>query len=241
MFQATAGETVDFDAQSGSNCAAPIKWRCVDATGAALFDQVFAAGGPCGPADPGTLVLTNGGAYTLTVSSIADGTATYQFEIFQVVPQHFNIAIGQVVNTNTAAGAGNIETPGAQDIYTFQATAGETVCFDAQSGSNCAAPIKWRCVDATGGGPVDQAFAAGGPCGPADPGTLVLTNGGAYTLTVSSIADGTATYQFEIFQVVPQHFNIAIGQVVNTNTAAGAGNIETPGAQDIYDVPGHGR
>ena len=101
---------------------------------------MFAAGGPCGPADPGRRADEWRHLYPHCLEHRGWGPPRISLKIFQVVPQHFNIAIGQVVNTNTAAGAGNIETPGAQDIYTFQATAGETVYFDAQSGSTAQRP-----------------------------------------------------------------------------------------------------
>ena len=80
-FQATPGEVVYFDAQSGNNCGSPLKWRCVDEKGAVLFDQNFGATGPCGPTDPGTIVLSAGGTYTITVSGIEDGTGGYQFQL----------------------------------------------------------------------------------------------------------------------------------------------------------------
>ena len=237
-FNATAGQVVYFDAQSRDNCSFPLLlWRCVDAKGAVVFDQRFAASGPCGPRDPGSLVLTNGGVYTITVYGSEDSTGTYQFELFDVVPQSFNIGIGQVVTNGVpAVGAGNLETPGALDIYTFNATAGQVVYFDAQSRDNCSFPsLSWRCVDARGAVVFDQRFAASGPCGPHDPGSLVLTNGGVYTITVYGLEDSTGTYQFELFDVVPQSFNIGIGQVVTNGVpAAGAGNLETPGAQDVY-------
>jgi hypothetical protein len=103
-----------------------------------------------------------------------------------------------VTNGVPAVGAGNIETPGARDVYTFNASPGQAVHFDAQSGDNCVLPLKWRCVDATGVVLFDQLFGAIGPCGPGDPGTLTLTNGGTYVITVYGVEDGTGTYQFQI-------------------------------------------
>src|SRR5258705_548731 len=98
----------------------------MNAKGAVVCDQRFGAIGPCGPHDSGSLMLTNGGVYTITVYGLEDSTGTYQFELFDVVPQSFNIAIGQVVaNGVPAVGAGNLETPGALDIYTFNGMAGQ--------------------------------------------------------------------------------------------------------------------
>src|SRR5579871_1920724 len=90
-FTAAAGQMVYFDAQNRNNCASPtLRWRCVDPNSKVIFDQVFADTGFCGPTDPGTLTLTNSGNYTITVYGAEDSTGTYQFELYDVVPQPFN-------------------------------------------------------------------------------------------------------------------------------------------------------
>ena len=85
------------------------------------------------------------------------------------------LPFGQMVtNGLPAAGAGNIESTGAQDIYTFTATPGQTVFFDAQSDNNCSPRFNWRCTDSKGAVIFDQALAASGPCGATDPGAAAL-------------------------------------------------------------------
>src|SRR5438067_27381 len=102
-----------------------------------------------------------------------------------------------LTNGGTANGAGNLETPGAQDIYTFNGTAGQIVYFDAQSRDNCSFPLLWwRCVDAKGTVVFALSLHDALPIWPHDPGSLVLTNGGVYTITVYGSEDSTGTYQF---------------------------------------------
>lgn len=198
-FLADPGQRLYFDAQSGDNCSSALRWRCQDEMGAVLFDQLFGAFGFCGPGDPGTLTLTNGGRYSVTVYRRGGAAASYRFQIFNVVPQPFGISIGDVIGSGSpASGAGNIETPGALDVYTFQAAAGQQVYFDSQSGDNCALRLRWRCVDGQGSVLFDQLLGASGPCGPGDRGTVTLTQGGSYTLTVYGVADETGAYQFQL-------------------------------------------
>ena len=227
---------VYFQEQSGDSCATGIYWRCQDAMGAVLFDEQLANHGFCGVHDPGAITLTNGGVYTLTVYGQASATGTYQFEVWNVTNQSFTLEIGQAVSNGVpAAGAGNIETPGVEDIYTFTAARGQRVYFQEQSGDSCATGIYWRCQDATGTVLFDEQLANHGFCGVHDPGAMTLTNGGVYTLTVYGQASATGTYQFEVWNVTNQSFTLEIGQAVTNGVpASGAGNIETPGVEDIY-------
>src|SRR5262249_49552592 len=60
--------------------------------------------------------------------------------------QMFTIGLNQVVSDGVpAAGAGNIEGPGAIDIYTFTAGPGTQVFFDEISTTNC--NVTWTLQD----------------------------------------------------------------------------------------------
>ena len=238
-FTAAPGQVVYFDEQSRDSCGPQLFWRCTDPTGAVLYDELFASGGFCPNAghDPGLLTLTNGGTYTITVYGLADATGTYQFTIWSVTNQFFSTAIGQpVTNGVPLPGAGNLETPGTKDVYTFTAAPGQTVFFDEQGRDTCGPTIFWRCTDPTGTVLFDELFAAGGFClGTHDPGLLTLTNGGTYTITVYGQTDQTGTYAFTIWPVTNQFFTIAIGDAVTNGVPApGAGFLETPGSKDFY-------
>ena len=83
-FLAKPGEIVYFDEQE-NDCISSLKWRCIDQTGAILFDQTLGAsidGRGCGR-DPGLMVPTNGGTYAITVyGETTTSTNNYQFSIW---------------------------------------------------------------------------------------------------------------------------------------------------------------
>ncbi len=225
-FSASAGQTLYFDTQAISGVS-NINWECRDPNGLLVFQTCLGCG------EPGLKTLPTSGSYTLTVgSSTRDSVGTYQFKLWNVPsPQSFGIQIGATVaNGVPAAGAGNIETPGVKDIYTFSASAGQTLYFDIQAISGVS-NINWECRDPNG----LLVFQTCLGCG--EPGIKTLPTSGTYTLTVgSSTRDSVGTYQFKLWHVpADQTFGISINQTVSNGVpAAGAGNIETPGVKDLY-------
>ena len=225
-FEAQAGQVVFFDLQDQSGIS-QVDWQLVDRTGTVIFDTCLGCG------EPGVRTLTQGGTYTLIVGEGGNNqTGSYQFQLWNVPPPNeFAINIGDVVSDgNPAAGAGNIESPGVKDIYTFNASAGQQVFFD-QQGHSGISQINWQVVDQDGTVIFDTCLGCG------DPGVRTLTRGGTYTLTVGDNRDdGFGTYQFQLWNVPSaDEFAINIGDVVSDgNPAAGAGNIESPGVKDIY-------
>lgn len=219
-FTAEAGQTVYFDAQSDSG---DLLWRLMDDTGASLFNGYIRTGG-----DPGFQTLERGGGYTITVYSGTPYTGTYQFQIWDAPVQTFDYEISdQVSDGQPAAGAGNIETSGVRDIYTFSAEPGQTVYFDAQSDSG---DLLWRLMDSAGASLFNGYIRESG-----DPGFQTLESGGEYTITVYAGTPYTGTYQFQIWDAPVENFEIGIGDVVSDGQpASGAGNIETAGGRDIY-------
>ncbi|MBL9138502.1 MAG: Ig-like domain-containing protein [Verrucomicrobiales bacterium] len=221
-FTAAPGQIVYFDLLDGASAAT--QWRVVDDAGQEVFTAGFFF-------DQGSIPLVKGGTYTLTVGNErTDFVGAYRFRLLNVpVAQRFNIAIGDTVSNGVpGAGAGNIETPGVEDVYTFTATPGQVVYFDLLSGGSAA--IQWRLVDSTGAQVFQEGFFF-------DPGTVTLTNGGNYTLTIGNPKnDYVSTYSFRILNVPPPNvIPLALGDTVSNGIpAAGAGNIETPGALDVY-------
>ena len=228
-FAASAGDAIFFDVQGITNTQS-IKWSLQDSLANILFDDCLACG------DKGPFDITTNGVYTLTVGQTAVGAyGTYQIQIVDASgPDQFAIEIGDVVSLNDPGpGAGQIETAGAVDIYTFDAAAGETVFFDMQIITGTGA-LSWSLEDALGMTLFDKCLACG------DPGAIDLTAGGEYTLTVGSESvDAVGTYQFQTTPVVTsEQFEIMIDDVVAENTpAVGAGRIESPGVLDIYTFP----
>ncbi|CAM2011048.1 Ig-like domain-containing protein [Acanthopleuribacter pedis] len=229
-FSVAAGTRVFFDVQR-SNDISNIDWRLEDETGANLFETCFGCG------DPGTHLLERGGTYTLWVGEANnDRTGVYQFRITEVPPaQHFQIAVGDSVSEGVpAAGAGLIETPGAFDLYRFEGSAGQTVFFDVQDDRELGI-LDWRLYAPDDRLVFNECFGCG------DPGNFTLSQTGTYQLEVGEHTnDQTGAYRFRVTEVpAPQRFTLNIGDTVSDGTpAAGAGNIETPGAFDIYQFAG---
>ena len=225
-FTAQAGQVVFFDVQERSGLSL-IEWQVVDQDGTVVFDTCL------GCSEPGTQVLERGGTYTITVGeSDGDETGTYRFQIWDVPPpDEFAITIGDVVEVGVpGTGAGNIETPGVKDVYTFTAQAGQVVFFDVQERSGLTF-VEWQVVDQDGTVVFDTCL------GCTEPGARVLERGGTYTITVGeSDGDETGTYRFQIWDVPPpDEFAITIGDVVEVGVpGTGAGNVETPGVKDVY-------
>lgn len=101
-----------------------------------------------------------------------------------------------ISNGVPAPGAGAIESPGAYDIYTFTASAGQKVYFDLLSQTGVTY-INWQLTDATGASLFNTCFGCG------EPGTVTLSAGGVYTLSVGNRGViETGTYSFKLVDVV---------------------------------------
>ncbi len=144
--------------------------------------------------------------------------------------QQFAINIGDVVGIGTPrVGAGNIESAGSKDIYTFTASPGQVIFFDERGASGS---LRWSVQDSS-----DTSVFSEQTFSTTDPGLRVLDKGGIYTITVRGSSDtGTGTYQFRLFEMpTPQTFSINIDDVVPVGIpAVGAGRIEFIGSKDIY-------
>lgn len=191
----------------------------------------------------GRVVLPEAGTYTLRVRVGATGAnyvGAYSIRL-RAIPADsvFVIAPGASVTNNVpAAGAGNIEVPGAQDIYQFTGAANQNLFFEEVSAAAAFEGwLQWE-LKTPSGVSVFRSYIDTGI-----EGRRTLPETGVYTLRVfSALQDPThmGTYAFRIREIPPDPtFQIAIGQTVSDNLpAAGAGNIEVPGAQDFYKFQG---
>ena len=230
-FTNAAGQTVFFDS-SGTSSA--IYWQVVDTSGHELFNWHFNWG------DPGRFALPVAGTNRIRAYGVSGEAGTYGFKLWDTPrPESFEIAVGQQVTTGVpSAGAGRIESPGAEDIYTFANSPGQTIYFD--SFGRTGGTIFWQIFDSSGEQLFNRDFAAG------DAGKFTFLNAGANRIRVSGLADAVGTYGFVLVntnsvgsitnQPPPtDRFVIAVGDTVtNGAPGAGAGNIEMPGARDIY-------
>jgi len=187
-----------------------------------------------GCSEPGVRALTKGGTYTLTIGNDKNpATGTYQIQLFDVPPpDQFSIKIGDQIKEDVPDhGAGIIESPGAQDIYTFDARPRQKVYFRGWEHSAGMSYIKWQLTDSAGMVVFDTCLGCG------DPGVQTLTKGGTYSLAVGHESNpATGTYRLQLYDVpLSKQFSIKVGDRIRPGMpAAGAGTIETPGTEDVY-------
>jgi len=165
-----------------------INWHMEDEAGNMLFDTCLQCG------DPGLLTLERGGVYTITVfSQYNHGTGTYAFKLWSVAPPgEFSITIGDTIARDQPdSGAGFIETPGAQDIYTFTGTSGQIITLTLADMN--LPEVSWRLEDEAG----NELFNTCIQCGNPEP--ITLDHDGEYTIIVGSETSyGTGAYGFQI-------------------------------------------
>jgi len=228
VFSAAPKQRVYFRQLRHSTGLSYIKWRLTDADGAEIFNTCF------GCSEPGVQILTKGGSYTLTVGSDNDAsTGTYELQLFAVAaPSQYSIKIGDTIKEAApGAGAGVIESPGAEDIYSFNAAPRQSVYFRVWEFSTGLSYIKWKLIDDNGMEVFDSCL------GCSEPGAQLLVRGGVYTLTVGNQKDpSTGTYRLQLSNIPPpDRFSIKIGDRIKPGVpGAGAGRIEIPGAEDVY-------
>jgi predicted secreted protein len=226
------GQQVYLDAKE---CAATgiLVWTLLRPDGEAVFqDQTV-----CDTNSPSdqTVTLPQDGTYQLTVSGSDNATGTYRITLWSVpAAQEFSIKIGDTIGADRPAkGAGNIESPGAQDRYTFTAGRGQQVFFDARQCTS-AGILVWTLLR-----PDDEAvFQDQTVCDSNSPSDLTRTLplAGDYRLIVSGSNAATGTYRITLWSVpTPQQFSLAIGGTIAAGRPGpGAGNIESPGEQERY-------
>jgi hypothetical protein len=109
-------------------------------------------------------------------------TGTYRLQLYNIpLPDRLPIKIGDKIKPGMpAAGAGRIEAPGAEDIYTFQRRARSESYIHLLDRAKGMEYINWRLVDDNG----MEVFNACLAC--SEPGVQTLTKGGTYTLTVGN-------------------------------------------------------
>ncbi|HET7394276.1 MAG TPA: TIR domain-containing protein [Candidatus Binatia bacterium] len=228
VFKAAARQRVYFRLLGRSTGMDYINWKLIDADGTEVFKACL------GCSEVGVRALNKGGTYTLTIGNDKDpATGTYQFQLFDVpAPNQFSIKIGDQIKEDVPApGAGIIESPGAQDIYTFEATPRQKVYFRAWEHSAGMSYIKWRLTDSAGMEVFDTCLGCG------EPGVQTLTKGGSYSLAVGHESNpATGTYRLQLYDVpLSKQFSIKIGDRIRPGIPTkGAGTIESPGTEDVY-------
>jgi hypothetical protein len=189
----------------------------------------------------GRKVLPETGTYRMRVFAQSNGTnhlGIYAIRV-RAVPadQLFVIQPGDTVTNNVpGSGAGNIEVAGAQDFYTFNATAGQSLSFEAISKSAAFAGwLQWEVKTPGGASLFSNYFTDGG--------RKTMPETGTYTVRVWAGANNPAclgNYAFRIYTLPGDvRINIQKGDVISDGVpGSGAGRIDEPGGLDIYTFSG---
>ena len=193
-FSARGGERLYFDAL-GACAGEGLDWKLEQEGGSSpVFDELYSSGGNC--YDHGPVTLGGGGAYVLTV---------YSFKVWRAPVQTFAVRVGATVSPGVPrSGAGEIESPGASDVYRFAAPASGRVLLHAiKLGEACGAgeSLNWTLTREGGDQPVMNELFYSTSC--YDAGPLTLVPGATYELTVSGGPDGGSfgRYSFRIVLV----------------------------------------
>lgn len=236
-FIATAGQLAFFEAiYAASTFQGTLYWELKTPASNSVFTAYLTAGG-----HPGRKTLPETGTYRLRVfvqSSHTNYLGTYSVRIRAIPPDPtFAIQPGDTVtNGLPAMGAGHIEMPGAQDFYTFNGTAGQSLGFQGITNSaTFAGNLRWEVTAPSGAAVFDSYFG--------DAGRKTLPETGTYLMRVWVPVNNPAyvgTYSFRIY-TLPGDIRCAIQKgntVSNGVPVIGAGRIEQPGGLDVYTFDG---
>lgn len=237
-FTATAGQLVFIEELSVAPAFAGwLQWSITSPANGVVFSSYFNG------TAKGRLVLPASGTYTIKVwvgSNNAAYIGAYAFRLRPIpADQVFNIPIGSTISNGIpAAGAGNIEVPGASDVFNFTATNGQSAFFEELYATNAFAGwLQWIVKSPANSTVFSSYFDNNGP------GRITFTENGTYSLRVIAGASSTnyfGPYAFRIRSIpADEQFVIQIGDTVtNAVPATGAGNIEVAGAYDRYTFAG---
>jgi hypothetical protein len=198
-FQGNAGDLAIFDVLAGP--AGTFRWDANSPDGTDLFDGIF---------NDRRAVLPQTGTYSVGVRG-ANGatTGTYSFRLLLAPPpERFVISFEDTVSEDVpAAGAGNVEGPGALDIYNFDAVAGQIAIFDLLAGDNVR--LGWR-LEAPNGTTLFDTFVGDRQ--------VTLPTTGTYSLTVGGNGiDDSGTYSFQLLEAPPNTAPAAADDAAETN------------------------
>lgn len=206
-FSVAAG-TVSYFASSPDCTAHDLQWVVEDSAGAPQAGAAVICG------DIGRVEFPVGGDYQIRVYSTGDAGGRYSVTREESRPDR------QLTIAPDTPADGDIDLPGAQDVYAFSVEAGDVAYFAAADCSD--SDLQWVVEDPSG---LPQAGAAV-ICG--DVGRVQFDVGGDYQVRVYSVDGATDTYDIT-WQTsrLDGQFEIAAGDTVD-------GDIDLPGAQDLY-------
>lgn len=218
----TSGGLV-IDMSDCSSTLGAVNWELTSAAGGLIRAEEQTCGGAVVPNVPA-------GDYQLEVSH-EDYAGTYRLRLqSQPAPEQFSLSLPAAVQDGSPAGAGNLETSGSQDDYSFTAPAGD-LQIDVASCSAALQAVDLQLKNAAGATVAERFGACSSLSVPDLP-------GGSYKLTVKSPAwnQRAGTYKLGVRSAPPpQTFQVAPPATISNGApASGAGNLETTASEDRY-------
>jgi len=190
VFEGRPGQSIFVVVRRRDQALGQVKIKLIDPVGG----EVFATCLGCG--NPGAHTLQRSGQYTLVVGSERDAaTGTYELGIYDLPPpREFTIGVDAVIaGDQPAPGAGRIETPGAKNVYLFEAQAGQRIVVTVAKRDPAVGQLTIMLRAPSGA----EVFSTCLGC--SDPGEQTLPETGVYRLIVGSDKnEGVGAFELRI-------------------------------------------
>ncbi len=234
LFSATAGQVVFFESLSQDpKFKNNLRWRVLRPSGGSVFSAYFIG-------VQGRTVLPESGQYRIEIftdSLDPQFFGPYSFRTrADISDQQFTMNVGDIVSDGKpVVGAGNLETAGSTDTYTFTARSGQFVVFDSLSqAASLKNALRWQLLKPSGGAVFSSFFAN-------KQGRIQLPEVGAYKLRIFMDNGSTlsGTYSFRTFSPVtpyPDFIATRPNQPVTMPVAKLLFNDEAEDSLDVLDI-----
>jgi hypothetical protein len=236
-FTATNGQLAFFETLTvATNFQGNLIWEMRSPSTNMVFSSYIATGNSIG-----RKTLTEAGTYRMRVyvqSFTTNHVGTYALRVRSIpADQAFAIQPGDTVTNNVpGTGAGIIEVPGAQDLYTFTGTAGQNLSFQGiYKSANFGGYLQWEVKGPSGQTVFNSYFG--------DVGRKTLPETGTYTIRLwvgVALPSYVGNYSFRLY-TLPGDVNCAIAKGATVSDGVpltGAGRIDEPGGLDTYTFTG---
>jgi hypothetical protein len=177
VFEGRPGQTIFVVVRRRDQALGQVKIKLIDPIGGEVFSTCLGCG------NPGAHTLQRSGQYTLVVGSERDAaTGAYELGVYDLPPpREFTIDIDAVIDGDQPApGAGRIETPGAKNVYLFEAQAGQRIVVTVAKRDPAVGQLTIMLRAPSGA----EVFSTCLGC--SDPGEQTLPETGVYRLIVGS-------------------------------------------------------
>jgi len=190
VFEGRPGQTIFVVVRRRDQALGQVKIKLIDPIGGEVFSTCLGCG------NPGAHTLQRSGQYTLVVGSERDAaTGAYELGVYDLPPpREFTIDIDAVIDGDQPApGAGRIETPGAKNVYLFEAQAGQKIIVTVSRRDPAVGQLTMTLRAPSGA----EVFSTCLGCG--DPGEQTLPETGVYRLIVGSDKnEGVGAFELRI-------------------------------------------